>query len=176
MVPQTASFSSSIPPAAVYRVWPLQMLSFAALRIFSGVSKSGSPMPKLIMLTPLRLSALALALIDMVAEGLILPILLDNFILLPLVRLSTALLVIDCNQIQTMPRSGHSGLLAVTAPDNALEVLGRPLSLSDLNYCARQVPDHAPQEAVGLVGDLQQVGPRPHEFSPEHVSLGRGWL
>jgi hypothetical protein len=36
------------------------------------------------MLTPLRLSALALALIDRVAEGLILLILLDNFILLPL--------------------------------------------------------------------------------------------
>jgi hypothetical protein len=71
------------------------MLCIAALPMFSGVSKPGSPMPKLIMPTPLRLSALALALIDRVAEGLSLAILPDNLILLPLVRLSAALLVID---------------------------------------------------------------------------------
>jgi hypothetical protein len=56
------------------------MLCIAESQIFWGVSKSGSPTPKLTMLTPLRLSALALALIDKVADGLILPILADNFI------------------------------------------------------------------------------------------------
>ncbi len=49
-----------------------------------------------------------------------------------------------------MPRSGHSGLLTVAVPDNELEVHCRPLSLSHLDYCARQVPHHVPQEAVGL--------------------------
>src|SRR5208283_5419092 len=174
MVLQTASFSSSIPPTAVYRVWPLHMLSIAALRMFLGVSKSGSPTPKLIILTPLRLSALALALIDRVAEGLILPILLDILILRPQVKLFCALLVIHRNEIQTMSRSGQSGLLAVSAPDNAFKIVHRALPLTDLNYRTRQVPDHAPKKAVRLICELQPVGQWALQRCPEHIALCRG--
>ena len=73
-----------------------------------------------------------------------------------------------------MSRSGHSGLPAVSAPDNALKIVHRPLPLPDLNYRACQVPDHVPQEAVRLIYELQPVGPRAHQLGPEHVSLCRG--
>src|SRR5208337_1967992 len=126
------------------------------------------------MLTPLRLSALALAFIDRVAEGLILPILLDSLILRPLERFFCALLVIHRNEIQAMSRSCHPGLLAVSAPDYAFKIVHRALSLPDLNYRTRQVPDHAPKEAVRLICELQSVGQRPLQRCHEHISLRRG--
>jgi hypothetical protein len=73
-----------------------------------------------------------------------------------------------------MARGSHSSALAISAPDDALEIVGCALSFSDLNYCTYQVPDHASKETVRLEREPQPVGPWLIEHGPEHVTLGRG--
>jgi hypothetical protein len=66
-----AALSSGIPSTAVYfEALPPSMALTAARLMFSGVSKSGSPAPKPMTSRPAALSARALSVTAMVAEGL----------------------------------------------------------------------------------------------------------
>ena len=65
-----AALSSALPSTGVYRVLPALMAAIAASLIGSGVSKSGSPAPKLMMSTPSRLRAVAFDRTAPVADGL----------------------------------------------------------------------------------------------------------
>src|SRR5580692_8945924 len=64
-----ASFSSGMPSTAVYLVLPASMAWIAASLILAGVSKSGSPAPRPMTLRPAALSARALSVTAMVADG-----------------------------------------------------------------------------------------------------------
>ncbi len=64
-----ASLSSFIPPTGVYFVCPPRIAFIAASFMFSGVSKSGSPAPKLIMSLPPAFKARALAVIASVTDS-----------------------------------------------------------------------------------------------------------
>ena len=64
--------NSSVPGIGVYLVCPLSSAFFAAATIFSGVSKSGSPAPKPIILRPERFNSATLPVKTFVGEGLIL--------------------------------------------------------------------------------------------------------
>src|SRR3569833_559106 len=64
-----ASFNSGIPSTAVYLVLPSWIALIAACLMLSGVSKSGSPAPRPITLRPAALSARALSVTAMVADG-----------------------------------------------------------------------------------------------------------
>src|SRR5262245_1461561 len=66
-----ASFNSAMPSTFVYfEALPLSIAFTAACLILSGVSKSGSPAPRPITLRPASLSARALSVTAMVADGL----------------------------------------------------------------------------------------------------------
>src|SRR3954470_19978257 len=64
-----AAFNSGMPPTSVYLVLPASMAWIAASLILAGVSKSGSPAPSPITLRPAALSARALSVTAMVADG-----------------------------------------------------------------------------------------------------------
>src|SRR5665647_2733014 len=64
-----ASFSSGMPPTSVYLVLPASMAWIAASLMLAGVSKSGSPAPRPMTLRPAALSARALSVTAMVADG-----------------------------------------------------------------------------------------------------------
>src|SRR6201991_4581352 len=64
-----AAFSSGMPPTSVYLVLPASMAWIAASLMLAGVSKSGSPAPRPMTLRPAALSARALSVTAMVADG-----------------------------------------------------------------------------------------------------------
>src|SRR4051812_23902980 len=64
-----ASFNSGMPPTSVYLVLPASMAWMAASLMLPGVSKSGSPAPRPMTLRPAALSARALSVTAMVADG-----------------------------------------------------------------------------------------------------------
>src|SRR3954451_10225212 len=64
-----ASFSSGMPSTAVYLVLPASMARIAASLMLAGVSKSGSPAPRPMTLRPAALSARALSVTAIVADG-----------------------------------------------------------------------------------------------------------
>src|SRR6201992_529085 len=64
-----ACFSSGMPSTAVYLVLPASMAWIAASLMLAGVSKSGSPAPRPMTLRPAALSARALSVTAMVADG-----------------------------------------------------------------------------------------------------------
>ena len=66
---QTAAFRAGRPEAGVYFVLPAWMASMAAFLMFSGVSKSGSPVPKLMTSLPSAFRRLASALTASVLDS-----------------------------------------------------------------------------------------------------------
>src|SRR5258708_14617766 len=65
-----AALSSAMPSILVYLLSPRSIALMAARLMLSGVSKSGSPAPSPMTLRPAALSARALSVTAMVAEGL----------------------------------------------------------------------------------------------------------
>ena len=80
MLFRSAFLISGLPETGQYFVYPDLIAETAASLILSGVSKSGSPVPKLIMSIPCCRKALALASIANVGEGLIARTLLERYI------------------------------------------------------------------------------------------------
>ena len=68
---QSLFFNSGVPSTAVYLVMPPAMAAVAASLMCCGVSKSGSPEPRLAMLYPAAFNSLALAETATVGDGLI---------------------------------------------------------------------------------------------------------
>ncbi len=72
-LPIMAFFKAAVPSTAVYFVSPFLIASIAAFLIFSGVSKSGSPIPREIISLPAAFNSAAFIATAMVGEAFIFP-------------------------------------------------------------------------------------------------------